>query len=397
MMTFKTLRSLGLLFLLYLTYGKPAIAFPSIVPYHSNDDASTYTSPAFGERDLDYDEGYNLNPLGKSYYSYTALGDGFAAGVGVGFTDLANETEQRCRRKQESYPYRLLSFKDILGINSFNFPACLADGPLEVKKQIEESGMSVSPLPRVWHNFGQPDLVSISVGMYERIGFQEHEVGQDEQDGILNQLVQNCYRGDVITEAGCGFAITEAQKLTVNNRDWYEDLIESALTFNLAQWQKRDVYVLGYPLWYNEKGSGNNSLCPEGAGTSNHTQIPWPRFDADGPNAFAFTLNHTENVFILMNDIIDRINKKVHEAVDIVNGRASSGHVYFVDVDQLFDGHRICDWGEPWFNVKSGTDLLLPTEDGYQMMANALVAAILTVPPEKVKELKTITPVAGPT
>ena len=386
---FNLLQSLGLLFLLCLPHGKPAVAFPTKVPHHRNDDAPTYPSPALEKRDLGYYDESKLNPLKKSFRHYTAIGDGFAAGLGLDKTPFADDTQPECRRREESYPFALLAFKDTLGIQSFNFPACLDAGIYEVKKQIVGSGQSISPLPQVWHDFGQPDLVTISAGFHER----DEDV--DAEDDLLNRIIHNCYRGDMLVVPGCRYAMIKAQETLVNHQERYEDLYVSALTYNLAEGQKREVYVVSYPLWYDEKGGEKNSLCPNGAGSGNDLQVAWPPFDPDGPEGAVYQQGETQTVSQMMNKIILDLNNKIHVAVDNVNGQGHPGHIYYLDIDPSFEGHRICDTGEPWFNVKSGSDLLRPTVEGYHAMANAIVGAILEQDISTIIDLNTLAPVVG--
>ena len=371
---FEFLQFLGFLLLLCLTHSRPAVA----LPHHRNE---TYPSPALRERDDQPAESDIYNPNRKSFPHYTALGDGYAAGLGLDFTPFGDDPNPKCRRKQESYPWKLVGLKDILGIQTFNYPACFEDGPEQVKDQIDHSGMSVSSLPRVWYDFGQPDLVTISAGLHER------DDNDDEEFSMLNQLLKQCYRGDILTQPGCRHAMKEAEGTFLNNAERYEKLYESALTYDLAKDQKREVYVLGYPLWYDEKAGKINSLCPEGKDTADVPQVPWPKFDPDGPEGDRFHIGDTESVAWMMNQLVTYLNTKIRTAVDTVNEKNFPGHVYFVDVDPFFEGHRVCDTEEPWFNVRTGTDLLLPTREGYQAMANAAIGVILELDMGNILEL----------
>ena len=366
MLIVKFLQSLGLLSVLYLTHGKPVAASPVIFPHCGNDNASTDALAALPRRET--------GPKPKDYRHYTAIGDGYAAGTGLGFKPFDNDNDARCRRRQESYAYQLVTLiGDKLGIQSFNIPACIDDGPEQVKKQIDNGDSSVSPLPHVWHDFGQPDLVTIHAGLYER------DAGDEGQDSAFHQLIYNCYTGSLIEEPGCQAAMLKAQELFVTNQARYEDLYFTALTFNLAEGQSRDVYVLSYPLWYRGD-TGGAALCPV-----HEDKVPWPEFDPDGPDGTALGPDgtglgpgDTKQVSSMMNNIVAQLNAKIRRAVDAVNMKKDDlpGAVHFVDVDAAFADHRVCDKELPYFNEQAGSDLLLPTEAGHLAIAQALSVAI---------------------
>lgn len=130
---------------------------------HKRDEVTTYI-----------DRGHN--PNNKIFNHYTALGDGLAAGFGLDnqiYTE--NDTDiYGCQRSVNSYPYQFINeFGDIIGLKTFNFPACnLDNGYNTIGNQIE-SGFSLSPLPRVWYDFGQPDLVTISIGVEEHNSYTQ--------------------------------------------------------------------------------------------------------------------------------------------------------------------------------------------------------------------------------
>ena len=129
---------------LMLAYGSP----------HKRDGVTPYIDPA-------------QNPNNKIFKHYTAIGDRLAAGVCIECPKIENDTDiQRCQRTVDSYPYQFVNeFGGSIGLETFNFPACDLDQDYSTIGDQIESGFSLSPLPRVWYDFGQPDLVTISIGV----------------------------------------------------------------------------------------------------------------------------------------------------------------------------------------------------------------------------------------
>lgn len=145
---------------------------------HKRDGVTTYI-----------DRGHN--PNNKIFNHYTALGGGLAAGFGLGDIYIENQTDiYGCQRSVNSYPYLFINeFGDSIGLKTFNFPACNLDiGYKSIGSQIE-SGLSLSPLPRVWYDFGQPDLVTISIGVEEHHSYTQ--IGEKCIHSVVGPFVDN--------------------------------------------------------------------------------------------------------------------------------------------------------------------------------------------------------------
>lgn len=128
---------------------------------------------------VDTNPSRSRNPNNKVFRHYTALGDKLAAGVGLYNPNIEDDTNQRCQRSVNSYPIQFVKeFGDSIGLTTFNFPACNTDSNSSAIGNQIESGVSLSPLPRIWYDFGQPDLVTISIGI--------------EENNSLTQLRETC-------------------------------------------------------------------------------------------------------------------------------------------------------------------------------------------------------------
>lgn len=304
---------------------------------------SSHASPTLQPRD---NNGVDWNPTDKIFPHYTALGDSYASGVGA-FNRLDGDPSATCRRSTESYPYQFLTtFGDAARISSFSFPACTGADTAGASAQIGADGAVVTdePLPRIGYDFGHPDLVSISVGgntgrmfgtTIEKCVLALFDYAWDSAD--YAHPCEVAWYNDYVTLYGLG--------------DSLPTLFEKARTTNLKLGQEREVYVLGYARFYTtDKG---HEHCPK-----DHV-LPTPTLDG---------------IALEINAIVGTLNGVLRKA-------AQEAGVMFVDVDEVFEGHRICD-RHCWFQTRyeDGEDIFHPTKDGYQAMMLAFEKAVLGSP-----------------
>ncbi|CAF9927289.1 MAG: hypothetical protein HETSPECPRED_006546 [Heterodermia speciosa] len=304
-----------------------------------------HASPVLQPRDDDDDVLLEYNPGNKTFPHYTALGDSYASGIG--FSDSADGNEA-CHRTVTSYPKRLLDFLGgELAITHFNFAACAGSNDEGVISQIESVAPEVE-LPMIGHDFGSPDLVTISVGI--------------TTGNIMAEIVEKCIASL--------YKYWDADNSYINLCEvaWYNSLVtiwsmdeglsklfDKAMTTNLAEGQKREVYVLGYPQFYATDRGWKD--CPE------HDAMPHPPLDTLAKD---------------VNGIVLELNKKLKSTAE------QAGAVY-VDIDAAFEGHRLCDKEkDTWFQRSLGDvqDIVHPNDDGYEGMMNVLEKAILGEPVE---------------
>ncbi|KAL8790159.1 MAG: hypothetical protein Q9195_006486 [Heterodermia aff. obscurata] len=294
-----------------------------------------HASPMLQQRNDDDDIDYSLG--NKGLPQYTAIGDAYAAGVGY-FDSI--DGDKNCRRTTGSYPSQFVnSYGAGLGITSFNFLACAGADTEATTTQIE-SGSSHLDLPAIGHNFGNPNLVSISVG--------------SSTGNLFGSVIDACVLGLL------NYGADSSDYLNPCTGAWYNAyvtlyglgqslpaLFEKARTVNRAKDQVREVYVLGYPRFYNtEEGRAN---CPPLA------DMPTPSLGGVG---------------IEMNGVVNELNKVLKKA-------CAEGGARFVDVDAKFEGHRVCD-REHWFQTshQAKEDIFHPNEKGYEAIMEALSEAV---------------------
>ena len=310
--------------------------------------ASPMIQPRTGWNFLEADDNwYNYNPNKKVYPTYTALGDSYASGVGAFERILDDNQDLGCRRSTLSYPYQFQKlFGPISSMSMFNFPACAGANPEGVTHQIE-AGTSNVQLPSIGYDFGNPDLVSISVG-----GNTGHMFSNTIEACVLSLLeyssdssdyykpCEEAWYNDLVTVYGL------AQRLP--------ELFEKAVTTNLTLGQKREVYVIGYARFYNTDDGDKN--CPD------KDVLPTPTLDG---------------IALEMNGIVEALNAQLRNAAEKV------GAVY-VDIDAAFEGHRICD-KDSWFHT-DGPDIFHPIDVGHQWILRSFSETALGKPEYRVQD-----------
>ena len=244
-------------------------------------------------------------PSPFSFTSYTALGDSYAAGLGSGdpIPCSADTTcDPACLRSTGSFAY-LLDQK--YNPATFQYNAC-SGANTSVCNSIEVSRPS--------DDFGSPDLTTLVIG--------------GDNGNAFRTLVLNCVylrNISVLRSSSCAeslaFAIeTYTTQLPVD----VTTLLRAVQTMNLPPNANRTVLVFGYAQLYNTNTPSH--VC--------ETDVGWP---SPGPGGIRQQLNHA---VLLVNSLI--------------KASANALRVTYVDVDDLFEGHRFCEGtGQPpWFNNK---------------------------------------------
>jgi len=286
---------------------------------HCADEVTTVRLPACSPTSA-FNSSHHVKTLLKKY---TAIGDSYTAGDS-NLTAIPGDPNHLCVRREESYPY-LFSQRFAPLLSKFNFPACSGANTTVTSSQISSSS---GPSPD--YAFGSPDIVSITVG------------------GDNNESFTNTISACVVDRRNCNESLALAHATTNTIQPSLEAVYSDAKTRNLTPGQERKVYVLGYARFYNF--NGNRADCGD---------FPTPSL---GPGGVASRIN---DAVVRMNGVIMRAAK-------------AQGVVY-VDIDQGFEGHRICDAPPKEVEMqdsladyfrygREGYSPFHPTEMGYRSM-----------------------------
>lgn len=312
----------------------------------------THATTAVLKRDYTGSGDFDPNPQHKVYRHYTAIGDRIAAGTNPDRLPIENDTMYECGRSLHSYPYTFAAeFGPHISLTNFNFPACAANTTiLSIYDQLG-SGVSLSPLPRIWYDFGQPDLVTISIGA------MEHELYPELRAHCMDNIKINFKTSTILAANAdsnvddpkytgeCTDAISAAYYHINKSRQTVPELFESARKIGLAPGQTRDVFVLGLPQPF----SPTENHCPR----STKLKLP-PR-----PQR-----NEWNKVVVFWNEMI------ADEAL-----RAG---ITYVDVDAKFRWRRVCD-RVPWLYDDGSSNFLFPNEKGEAQIRDALAEVVLGI------------------
>ncbi|KAI9702639.1 MAG: hypothetical protein M1820_006145 [Bogoriella megaspora] len=260
----------------------------------------------------------------SAFSSYVALGDSWASGNGP-TSPLSGSANTACHRTTGSYPYQ---FHEKYGPSAnFGFLACGGANTTEITSQISDP------------DFGYPDFVTLDAG-----GDDNHFASNTVQNCIVAAALLNA----TAYSAKCNAWLTQASALEQTIKPGISALITNALTHNLLPDQKRKVIVTGYAQPFNVSGLPSN--CP--------ITIPVPPL---GPGNLA-----------------DRINLSVLALNAAIAAAAYENGALFAEVDAAFEGHRLCDGSDAWFQTDPNTPnaaLAHPTADGYSAIAEAVARA----------------------
>ena len=288
---------------------------------------------------------YNSSLQAVAFENYTAIGDSYAAGDGL-YPAIPNDPEAQCKRTTSGFPYQF--YQKVNAVERFNFPACSGANTSVVIDQID-SGASSYSKPSIGYDFGTPDLVSIIAG-------------GDNSQAFFN-VIYYCI-GLLTFPPGkgspeqCNNYISAAKTVIQGIYPQLQALYKDAMTRNLLPKQNRKVYVLSYPEFYNT--AVDHDQC-------NATQVAAGNFAVPtfGPTGVA-----------------TQINQLIVAANTVIQKAAASTGVTYIDIDQIFTSHRICDapssgvWFQTKFTFQTGYAAFHPTTEGYAAMAAAFAAAI---------------------
>ena len=327
----------------------------------------------------------NVNLKNKILRRYTAIGDGYAAGVGKDYTALEDDPNQECRRSKYAYPQQFVDrFGAALGVTNFNFPACHKSQLGDMNATVGKVDYSLSPLPRVWYDFGQPDFVSISLGA------DDNEAISKIMRKCIKPLYDRVDRGHPWAPPPECTATSQAlQAYFYSTESKYKDFFETVKTWNLAPGQKREVYVMGIPKFY---GFPNNF---------------------DQSHRFDCPFGHRMSDFLHQQPGMHGANDVAGVLSSILKSAANKAGVTFVDVEPKFKNHRICDhvrghvavpiqvearqtkmdcsedkydeiWhklpqSNSWVQESRGEDVFYPNKNGQAVYAEALAEAVFGV------------------
>lgn len=318
-------KSLFLLFILLATHLSLTHAIQIV---HKRDDYPLYT----GRGSID------PNPQHKVYRHYTAIGDRIAAGTNPDRLPIENDTAYECGRSLHAYPF---SFADEFGpsisLTNFNFPACAANTTILSMYDQLGSGISLSPLPRIWYDFGQPDLVTVSIGA------MENELYPELRAHCVDNIKNNFKPSNPKYIEECTDAIRKAYERVNKSRQSTEELFQFVRKIGLAPGQKREVYVLGLAQPF----SATESYC------GLKDKLPPKR-------------------------LLREWNKVVGFWNTMLADEADNAGIRYVDVDRKFHWRRICD-RHPWLYADGTSSFLFPNANGSAQIRDALAEEVLGI------------------
>lgn len=264
-------------------------------------------------------------------FQYLGLGDSFASGEGAyQYKSITDTSQNKCHLSQRSYPYLIST---ALGFGQYESVAC--------------SGAKIQDITHLREDYDQKYAQSkgMSQPSFNQLIMEQFLPGYREQDKFIQK-----YSPDVITISAVGNDIGFSDKIircidTDTCFDSYEDRLEIVNEINSQFYRLTDmyrqilttndprskIYVIGYP------------------------QITFP----GGRCALNVPLNNNELVFA--QQLIAYLNTVIKTA-------ASNAGVMYVDVEDAFTGHRLCEkdsWNVAINGLTSGKDIVnLPLVHG---------------------------------
>ena len=275
----------------------------------------------------------NSSFLPNAITEWTAMGDSYASGIGAG--DLPQGPDpDKCFRCSSSYPEIMQSGQGSLRPNPdiFNFVACSgATFPEILRYQLNDLDRPGRPS---WGN--APEFVTLTMG------------GNDV--GILS-LVLTCIYSIRIRAVGCdtllqqGFDILDSDEFG----EGIANVIRTVRDQGRRQYANFHIFVTGYAQLFNSETTQCNGV------TFSLGLLPRQYLTQDRRRR--------------MNKLADELNFTLFTVVRLLDFE----DVTYVDYDNLFEGHRICDRFEPnpnddetWF-FQRGTTSDPTTTDGQEV------------------------------
>ena len=291
--------------------------------------------------------------------SYAALGDSYASGDGAGSSKLLPHLDPTCGRFDGAYPVQLVNSPD-LEISQFRNLACGGASTITVLRE------------QAWF-IGKSDIISVTVGGNEVDFFS-----------LLNECVQQ-WRPFSTCEAEIAKSRTLVESTQFIAR--YGGMVQG-----LKRWAPGAfLLVTGYATFFNE-----------------HTE-----------QCSTISFSKTNPETLLTKTLRRTFNNLVRHLNDVIRAACEANGVEYVDMENLFMGHRFCEEGvvEPvnrrqtwFFNLEyQGTDVFgssqlplvepvgeffnltrtfHPTIDGHNAIARGIAEKILQRYNGKGSELK---------
>lgn len=264
---------------------------------------------------------------------FVAFGDSYSAGIGTGLPNGSSEVD--CRLGRHAYP--VLIRNDMVSVAqhgskgnataSFQHLSCTGSTIDNVLAGGDRSQVDL------FKTAGSADFALLSIGGND-LGFFD----------IMNSCIFRFYS---LYSGTCDAALrrSEAQIAGPEFDRRLRLLIMEIL--DRVRWEKRPwftITVTGYARFFN----ADTPACDD------YSLGMWWR----GPKL-------ERDLRRRMNRMVLRVNRRIEQAVRVVNGAFTQPRVLFVDYDDAFDGHRFCEPGvvEPdylrndtWFFLVGGQD-----------------------------------------
>lgn len=258
--------------------------------------------------------------------SYAALGDSYAAGDGAGSSQWLPSLDPTCGRFTDAYPNQVADFLDIdrhWYSSKFRNKACGGATTTTVL------------LKQLPHIVGA-DLITIQVGGNEVDFFP-----------LLNECIQQWH-----PLSTCDRELIRARGLIESSSfvASFDRMVKAAARL---KHQKARLFVLGYARFFDAESEQCNHVS----------------FSVINPaNVLSNKLRRT------MNSLVDLLN-------DVIQGSAEANNAVYIDIDELFEGHRFCQNGttEPrpdnsdtWFfrAARAQSGMALPNNFDYHSVSS---------------------------
>lgn len=260
---------------------------------------------------------FTLSVNGESYtkVNYLALGDSFSSGEGVkNYRPGTDFADNRCHQSVDSYPYLLHSllsntgtFQDIACSGAKTKDVVIADRKTYIKAGVQahnkdlenfDNEIFTNYLPgyRGQINFvdkNKPQIITMSMGGND-IGFTN----------ILTKCV-------LASSVSCYHSYEDRQEIVANINSQYSRFLQMYQTLKKSAAPGAKVYIIGYPQIAKVNGNCANNV-------------------------------HFSNEEIIFgSQLINYLNSIIKLAADHAG-------VFYVDVEDAFAGHRLCEPIDEW-------------------------------------------------
>ncbi|CAG8982625.1 hypothetical protein HYALB_00008117 [Hymenoscyphus albidus] len=252
--------------------------------------------------------------------SYIALGDSFSAGIGAGkYTQPDNPLVKKCKRMTGSYPTQVKGLFPRIDDNNFLFESCSGDKLENIDAQLSNLGGT------------RAQVVTLSIS------------GNDIKfSAVVEKCVYNVLplgKSDATADKECDAALADAAKLIADEKIWttykekVDDIMAKVMLADIRgipiPWSV--LLITGYPkFWGDVKKDGD-------ACSKLRLKIPEAIL-----GSIALNGNYLRpEVRRRMNKLVVAVNDKIKAEILPIN----TDKIEFVDIDPLYEGHRLCEDG----------------------------------------------------